>query len=223
MPKRLELTGEKFGRLTVIGFSHIDSSGRSKWNCSCICGETKTIASSSLMSGLTKSCGCLRKETIIKNSKKHGLAKRDKKHYLYSTWKNMRNRCNNPNNDDYEYYGGLGVKVCKRWDNFQNFIDDMGDRPEGMTLDRINPNGNYCKNNCQWTTIEEQRNNQRPNRKIPSVQGSKHGQAKLTEEDVLYIREEYKKGKLQRELAGEMNIRQAHVSAIILRKTWRHI
>jgi len=88
------------------------------------------------------------------------------KHPLYTTWVNMRARCRNPNNSNYKYYGGRGIKVCDRWDIFQNFLDDMGQRPRGTTLDRINNEGNYEPENCRWETQRVQLNNTRSNRKV---------------------------------------------------------
>lgn len=84
-----------------------------------------------------------------------------KKNLLYSTWKGMRSRCNNPNHSRYKDYGERGISVCKEWDDFYTFYLDMGDRPEGKTLDRLNNEGNYCKENCKWSTIKEQNRNSR--------------------------------------------------------------
>ena len=98
----------------------------------------------------------------------HGLSK----HPLYLTWKGMRNRCNNPRTPRYSDYGGRGIKVCKRWDKFENFLADMGEKPPGMSLDRKNNNGNYTPRNCRWATPAEQRKNSRPFK--PAFNGDTH-------------------------------------------------
>jgi hypothetical protein len=138
------LIGEKFGELTVKCRLQ-NEKGRSSWYCICSCGGFKIIDSKALVTGKTASCGCLRST--------HGLSK---SHPLYQIWLNIRDRCNNPRNKRYRHYGGKGVQVCARWDDFTLFIADMGPRPPHTSVDRVNNDGNYEPSNCRWATALEQ-------------------------------------------------------------------
>ena len=159
--RRLDLTGMRFGMLTVLRFSHkrmTDNGSANIWVCRCDCGNEKTSAIGTLRSGRTLSCGChLRLKTIERNTT-HGLSNMPE----YTTWKAMKARCSNPNADDYANYGGRGISVCQKWENnFPAFLEDMGRRPDGMSIDRIDTNGNYEPGNCRWLPVEKQSENRR--------------------------------------------------------------
>ena len=157
------LLGKKFGRLTVLE----DTGERYNqklviWKCKCDCGEYKNVSSNSLLTGGTKSCGCLQKERTKESSKKkikHGHKKSNQITPTYSTWQSMKRRCLNEDNHNFKYYGGRVIMICERWMVFENFLADMGERPEGKTLDRINNDGHYEPSNCKWSTSKEQANN----------------------------------------------------------------
>jgi len=132
------------------------------WVCKCDCGKEIIARGTNLRAKVTKSCGCYAKE-LKKLPKKE---KPYSKYKAYKSWNSMKVRCLNKDNEHYKFYGARGIKICERWLNFKNFLEDMGERPEGKTLDRINVNGNYTKENCRWATPEEQSNNTRKNVKI---------------------------------------------------------
>lgn len=155
MTKRLDLTGQRFTRLTAMRVSETRGSlGELKWECLCDCGETVNVTTAHLRSGHTKSCGCYH----ISKVTKHGKARTS----TYSSWVAMTQRCLNPHNKEYKNYGGAGVSVCQRWlESFENFLKDMGEKPSGLSLDRIDPYGNYEPSNCRWGNPSDQSFNQR--------------------------------------------------------------
>jgi hypothetical protein len=156
----IDLTGQKFNMLTVIKFSHADK--EAWWECKCDCGKIKTLRARNIKSGLIKSCGCFNIEKIMDRNIKHNLCGTK----TYTTWLNMIKRCTDPNNNSYKNYGARGIKLCDKWLTFKGFYEDMGDRPNETTLDRIDNDGNYLKENCKWSTKKEQANNRRNSRII---------------------------------------------------------
>jgi len=158
-----DMTGKRFGRLTII--ERVPNyRNAAKWRYRCDCGNEGTATGGSLRLGTTKSCGCLRKEIIKETNTKHGHTWAGGSTSTYKSWRSMSGRCNNPNHHKYHLYGALGVKMCDRWSKFENFMEDMGERPEGTTIDRYpDQSGTYCKENCRWATITEQNNNKKTN------------------------------------------------------------
>ena len=150
--RRLDITGRRFGRLTVLGFSH-RKGNRLFWLCICDCGTEIAIRGYSLTTGRTASCGCFREEVLHDVHLKHGHRKRNQRHHrspTYISWQSMFIRCYNPKCASWPRYGGKGIKVCERWHDFSAFLKDMGERPAGMTLHRLDHNKDYEPSNCEW-------------------------------------------------------------------------
>lgn len=158
--KTKDLTGQTFGRLTVIERVGSSKNQKSLFLCKCSCGKTKVILGSSLTSKRVTSCGCLAKEEISKRTKTHGKTNTR----LHSIWNCMKTRCYNANSKSYQYYGAKGVTICEEWlKDFKAFYDWSMSHgyKENLTIDRINPFGNYEPSNCRWITMQEQRLNKR--------------------------------------------------------------
>lgn len=166
IPPKIDLTGQKFGRLTVLYESEKLSNGRRMWVCSCDCGTTTNpVDGNSLRQGRSKSCGCLRKEAVRKTgkaNKTHGMSTTK----IHGVWAGMKARCDNPNTKYFAEYGGRGIRVCELWhDDFLEFYGYVSRLPHygepGYSLDRIDNNGNYEPGNVRWATAKEQQNNKR--------------------------------------------------------------
>ena len=154
--------GQRFGKLTILEL--FKQSGRKVAKCLCDCGNTAVIKNYAL-GKKANSCGCLKKEVTAKEKTVHGQTSNRKKSRTYNSWAAMRNRCNWKSYYLYKDYGGRGIKVCDRWNSFEKFLEDMGERPLDKTLDRIDVNGNYEPSNCKWSDIYEQSRNKRNSKK----------------------------------------------------------
>jgi len=159
---RIDLTGRRFGRWLVLRSSDTLLSGKQEWLCQCDCGNSATVRSAHLRSDKSTSCGCYIKAKLKAGiGTTHGMTHTR----TYNTWRSMIQRCLYPDDPTYLHYGALGITICERWLTFQNFLADMGLRPEGKTLDRYPDRaGNYELSNCRWATYKEQSNNTKRNR-----------------------------------------------------------
>lgn len=147
------ILGKRFGRLTVNGRSD------GAWDCQCDCGATKRTQTSHLKSGLVQSCGCLHLERVRAANLTHGMSDTP----IYRIWRTMICRCTLPSSPYFKDYGGRGIKVCDRWRAFENFFADMGHRPDGMSLERLNNDLGYDPSNVKWATAHDQNRNMRSN------------------------------------------------------------
>lgn len=162
MGKKLDLAGRVFGYLTVTTENKTLAPGKIKWKCLCKCGSEVYVATYDLTSGHTKSCGCFHKERARAANITHGCAKIGKVTEEYRAWQHMIKRCTDKNQSNYQYYGGRGITFCERWRSFENFLEDMGNKPDSSySLDRLDVNGNYEPANCIWATKLQQANNKR--------------------------------------------------------------
>lgn len=160
MPAPRELLGHKFNRLTVVAFvGH--KGGRRRWECRCDCGKLTVVGAGNLVTGKVASCGCGRGGKLI-----HGHNRRGKRSTEYTIYNTILQRCYNPRNAKFTRYGARGIIVCDRWkSSFEAFVQDMGFRPAGMSIDRVDNDGNYEPSNCRWATALEQRHNRSDSRK----------------------------------------------------------
>jgi hypothetical protein len=165
-PRVQAFLGKKFNRLTAIRFLGMKGSVQF-WEFKCDCGGTKNTKISNVLKGWTGSCGCLHHEMLLRRNTVHGYAPRNiHRDAVYRCWLAIHSRCSNQNQKSWKHYGGRGISVCERWSSFENFLLDMGDRPVGCSIDRINNDGNYEPGNCRWATRKTQNDNKRTVHKI---------------------------------------------------------
>jgi len=203
MPSFIDIAGHKYGRLLVVQQSNVKNSIKLKWECLCDCGNTVFVTSNDLRTQKTLSCGCYKSEKTRAAKTKHGY--RHKK--TYTVWSNMIARCtkNNPN------YSNRGIKVCDEWLVFENFLKDMGECPDGLSIDRIDVNGNYELSNCRWATRKEQAQNTR--------------RSVLSEADVSVIKTILNRKSFlnDKQIAKQFDVDKHVINSIKLGKTWRNV
>lgn len=188
MGKIVDIAGQKFGRLSVVALNPMQKKYRF-WECLCDCGETTLTTTSALTSGMTKSCGCLRRESAANAKRTHG-----KRHTrLYRVWAGMRNRCLNQNTPKYKNYGGRGITIYLEWTNFERFAlwAETSGYTDNLTIDRIDNDKGYSPDNCQWITLSE---------------NSKKDKIKLTNYDVGQIRHLCKEKIPRKDVATNFNV-----------------
>ena len=162
MGQLIDLIGRRFGRLHVLSLAGKNKHGQLLWHCKCDCGEECVSLGFVMRKGEKQSCGCLRREASASINYSHGMAGTP----IYATHHAMMQRCYDKNSHAYDRYGARGINVCEKWQTFEGFYEDMGDKPEGMSLERKDNDGDYCPENVIWATAKQQANNTRGNRII---------------------------------------------------------
>lgn len=216
MPSKIDITGLRSGRLVVLGPA-ANKGRRTMWRCRCDCGNerdftTDTITKNpSMMSGKggARSCGCLKIEILVGNAKTHGHTPKGERSATYSSWLGIRARCLSPKAQYYDRYGGRGIKVCDRWRTFENFLADMGEKPAGLSIDRIDNDGNYEPGNCRWATpVEQTRNSTR---------------VKLSVDLARDVHRRISAGESKKSVAVSLGVAGHTVYAVVKGITWRDV
>lgn len=178
----IDLTGQRFGRLTVLSRGERNKHRQLRWVCKCDCGKTCTTLGMTLRKGETQSCGCLHREVIGQINRSHGMTRTP----IYAIWHSMMQRCYDPNSHAYSRYGGRGIIVAEAWHDFEAFYQDMGDKPQGKSLERLNNDGHYSADNVIWADWKQQANNRRSN-VVLEFQGRKQTMQQWSDEMDLKI------------------------------------
>ena len=191
--------GDRYGRL-VVQSVYVSPTRHTRALCRCDCGALVDVRADALRRGKTRSCGCLKRETPMPSRRRHGMTGTP----THSSWSSMIARCDNPLEPG---YGASGVTVHPRWRSFESFLDDMGERPHGTTLDRIDSFGHYEPGNCRWAT--------------PTVQGRNTRRVRLSEVAAMCIRALRTRGVTQRKLAAAFGVSRSAVRNVVNGHTWR--
>lgn len=164
MAASIDMTGQRYGRLVAVRRVGKNQFGRAVWQFNCDCGNVTESDGNPVRMRRVQSCGCIARErsrALARNRAAHGMSHSP----TYRSWTAMKERCQRPNHHKYPLYGGRGIKVCKQWQTFEGFLADMGERPEGTTIDRIDVNDGYHAGNCRWASAVDQRANRRDSRR----------------------------------------------------------
>ena len=204
--------GQQFGAWAVVSRAPA-AKGRADWICRCLCGTVKPVQAHKLRIGTSQSCGC----QIGKRARPDGFRRPIAKNYReYTTWCSMRERCENPARPSYRYYGGRGITVCEAWASFNQFLSDMGPRPEGTSLDRVDPDGPYSPGNCRWADQATQNaNRRRPVCTKPA--------GRLNADAVREIRRLHTQGATKREMGDRFGVHYTTIAAVITGKSWSNV